>query len=70
MCKFGSLLHHYQIVFLLCTILLNVLVGYFVTAEGKILVEDIVKLGTASEAIDGDLSEDVKKTVKKTAQTP
>lgn len=41
--------------------------GYFVAADGKILVEDIVKLGTASEAIDGDLDADVKKAVKEVA---
>lgn len=39
-------------------------------SDGKILVEDIVKLGTASEAIDGNLNEDVKKAVKETAQSP
>lgn len=36
-------------------------------ADGKILVEDIVKLGTASEVIDGDLDE-VKKEVQKVSQ--
>jgi len=41
-----------------------------VAADGKILVEDIVKLGTASEAVDGDLDKDVEKAVKKAAQTP
>lgn len=42
-------------------------VGYFVVADGKILVEDIVKLGTAAEAVDGDLDADVKKAVKEIA---
>jgi hypothetical protein len=31
------------------------------SADGKILVEDIVKLGTASEAVEGSLNTDVKK---------
>lgn len=30
-------------------------------ADGKILVEDIVKLGTASEAVEGSLNADTKK---------
>jgi hypothetical protein len=38
--------------------------GYFVATDGKILVEDIVKLGTASEVIDGNLH-DVEKEVQK-----
>jgi len=46
------------------------LVDYFVAADGKTLVDDIVKLGTASEAVAGNLNEDVKKAVKKTAQSP
>lgn len=37
-------------------------------ADGKILVEDIVKLGTASEVIDGDLDADVKEAVKEMEQ--
>lgn len=31
------------------------------SADGKILVEDIVKLGTASEAVEGSLNTDAKK---------
>lgn len=34
-------------------------------ADGKILVEDIVKLGTVSEAVDGDLDIDLVKPKKK-----